>query len=54
VGEEQILEYLKTERTSGEIGRALGQLIPKRVVQLVKDGNVTLRKDGVKKLYKAK
>jgi len=54
VSDEQILEFLKNERSAGEIGKKLGQLIPKRVAGLVKDGKVTLRKDGLKKFYTAK
>ena len=51
VTDEQILEFLKTEKSAGEIAKKLGQLIPKRVAGLVKDGKVTFRKDGLKKFY---
>ena len=54
VTDEQILEFLKDERSAGEIAKKLGQLIPKRVAGLVKDGKVVLRKDGLKKFYKTK
>ena len=54
VTDENILEFLKTERSAGEIAKKLGQLIPKRVAGLVKDGKVVLRKAGIKKFYKAK
>ena len=54
VTDENILEFLKTERSAGEIAKKLGQLIPKRVAGLVKADKVVLRKDGIKKFYKAK
>ena len=54
VTDEQILEFLKDERSAGEIAKKLGQLIPKRVAGLVKADKVVLRKDGIKKFYKAK
>ena len=43
VTDEQILAYLKTERSAGEIGKSLGQLISKRVAAMVNDGKVTSR-----------
>ena len=54
VTDENILEFLKTERSAGEIAKKLGQLIPKRVAGLVKADKVVLRKAGIKKFYKAK
>jgi len=54
VTDENILEFLKTERSAGEIAKKLGQLIPKRVTGLVGAGKVVLRKDGLKKFYTAK
>ena len=54
VTDENILEFLKTERSAGEIAKKLGQLIPKRVAGLVKADKVVLRKDGLKKFYKTK
>ena len=54
VTDEQILEFLKDERSAGEIAKKLGQLIPKRVAGLVKADKVVLRKAGIKKFYKAK
>jgi len=54
VTDEQILEFLKTEKSAGEIAKKLGQLIPKRVAGLVGAGKVVLRKDGLKKFYTAK
>ena len=54
VTDENILEFLKTERSAGEIAKKLGQLIPKRVAGLVKADKVVLRKAGIKKFYKTK
>ena len=54
VTDENILEFLKAERSAGEIAKKLGQLIPKRVAGLVKADKVVLRKAGIKKFYKAK
>ena len=54
VTDEHILEFLKEERTVGDVRKKLGQLIPKRLEGLLKAGKVVLRKDGLKKFYKAK
>ena len=54
VTDEHILEFLKTEKSAGEIAKKLGQLIPKRVAGLVGAGKVVLRKAGIKKFYQAK
>ena len=54
VTDDQILEFLEEERTVGDVRKKLGQLIPKRLEGLLKAGKVVLRKDGLKKFYKAK
>ena len=54
VTDDQIIEFLKEERTVGDVRKKLGQLIPKRLEGLLKAGKVVLRKDGLKKFYKAK
>jgi hypothetical protein len=51
--DDDIVKYLKTERTVGEIRKNLGQLVPKRLGGLEKDGKISLRKDGLKKFWSA-
>ena len=53
VTEEEILAYIKTERTVGDIRENLGQLVPKRLDALEKQKKATSRKDGIKKYWKA-
>ena len=54
VSDEDIIKYLKTEHSVGDVRKELGQLIPKRLAGLEKAGKVVMRKDGLKKFYKAK
>jgi hypothetical protein len=51
--DEDIVKYLKTERTVGEIRKNLGQLVPKRLDGLKLKGLIEVRKDGLKKFWKA-
>jgi hypothetical protein len=51
--DDDILKYLKTERTVGQIRKNLGQLVPKRLGGLEKDGKISLRKDGLRKFWSA-
>ena len=53
VSDEQLLEFLKKERTVGEVRKELGQTVPKRLEGLLKVKKVTVRQDGLKKIYKA-
>ena len=54
VTDEDIIKYLATERTVGEIRDNLGQLIPKRLAGLEKAGKLVMREAGLKKFWKAK
>jgi len=53
VTEEDILAYLKTERTVGDVRKELGQLVPKRLDAMEKQKKAVSRKDGLKKYWKA-
>ena len=53
VSDEDIVKYLKTERSVGDVRKELGQLVPKRLAGLQKAGKLTLREEGIKKLRKA-
>jgi hypothetical protein len=52
--DDDIIKYLATEHTVGEIRKTLGQLVPKRLAGLEKAGKLVLREDGLKKFWKAK
>jgi hypothetical protein len=54
VTDDDIIKYLATEHTVGEIRKTLGQLVPKRLAGLEKAGKLALREDGLKKFWKAK
>jgi uncharacterized protein YwgA len=54
VTNDEILKYLATEHSVGDIRDKLGQLVPNRLKELKKIGNVSFRMDGLKKLWKAK
>ena len=54
VSDEDIIKYFKTEHSVGEVRKDLGQTVPKRLEGLLRAGKLILRKDGLKKFYKAK
>ena len=53
VTDDDIIKYLKTEHSVGDVRKELGQLVPKRLAGLQKAGKLTVREDGIKKLWKA-
>ena len=53
VTDEDIIKYLKTEHSVGDVRKELGQLVPKRLAGLEKAGKLTMREDSIKKLWKA-
>jgi len=53
VTDEDIIKYLKTEHSVGDVRKDLGQLVPKRLAGLQKAGKLTMKEDGIKKLWKA-
>jgi hypothetical protein len=53
VSDEDIIKYLKTEHSVGDVRKDLGQLVPKRLEGLKKAGKLTVREEGIKKLWKA-
>lgn len=54
VSDEDIVKFLATEKSVGDVRKSLGQLVPKRLAGLEKQGRLVMREDGLKKLWKAK